>query len=100
MFRPLLRRGSPAARLMRQQPLSVRLLAIQLQQHAPVTTSKIFTPEDAVKDIQPGSTVLSSGFGLCGTPDTLIDAISRNPQIQKLTCVSNNAGSGELGLGE
>lgn len=99
MFRPLLQRAAPARRLLRPQPLSVRLLATQAQE-APITTSKIFSAEDAVKDIKPGSTVLSSGFGLCGTPDTLIDAISRNPNIQRLTCVSNNAGSGDKGLGE
>jgi len=62
--------------------------------------SKIFSAEDAVKDIKSGSIVLSSGFGLCGTPDTLIDAISNNQGIKDLTCVSNNAGVGDRGLGQ
>ena len=63
--------------------------------------SKVFNnASDAVKDIKSGSVVLSSGFGLCGTPDTLIKAISENKDIQNLTCVSNNAGVGEKGLGE
>ncbi|SNX84384.1 probable Succinyl-CoA:3-ketoacid-coenzyme A transferase, mitochondrial precursor [Melanopsichium pennsylvanicum] len=65
------------------------------------TGGKIYsTPDEAVKDIPSGSTVLSAGFGLCGTPVTLIEAISRNPQIKDLTVVSNNAGTGELGLGK
>lgn len=97
MFRPLLRRA-PAARLVRPQPLSVRLLATAAP--ADALPSKVTTPAEAVKDIKSGSTVLSSGFGLCGTPDTLIKAISENPSIKNLTCVSNNAGSGERGLGK
>lgn len=62
--------------------------------------SKIVSAAEAVKGIKSGDTVLSSGFGLCGTPDTLIKAISENKEIQNLTCVSNNAGSGDRGLGK
>ena len=40
------------------------------------------------------------GFGLCGTPDTLIEALSRRKDVGKLTAVSNNVGSGEKGLGK
>lgn len=40
-----------------------------------------------------------TGFGLCGTADTLIRALSRRPEVKDLTCVSNNAGVGEYGLG-
>lgn len=80
------------------QPLSVRLLSTTPLRAA---HSKIFASADeAVKDIKSGSIVLSGGFGLCGTPDTLIDAISKNPSIKDLTCVSNNAGVGQRGLGE
>lgn len=43
----------------------------------------------------------STGFGLCGVPQTLINAIRANEQIQDLTVVSNNAGnSGSGGLCE
>jgi 3-oxoacid CoA-transferase len=52
-----------------------------------------------VADIRPGSTVLSGGFGLCGTPDSLIAAVASKPEIDNLTLVSNNAGVGEHGLG-
>lgn len=39
------------------------------------------------------------GFGLCGTPDTLINALSQRKDVGNLTAVSNNVGSGEKGLG-
>jgi hypothetical protein len=44
--------------------------------------------------------VLSAGFGLCGTAETIIGAIARRPDIKDLTGVSNNAGDGVYGLGE
>lgn len=66
-----------------------------------LTSSKVYpSADEAVKDIKSGSTILSAGFGLCGTPETLIGAISRQPQIKNLTVVSNNAGTGEAGLGK
>ncbi|EJU05345.1 3-oxoacid CoA-transferase [Dacryopinax primogenitus] len=55
--------------------------------------------DDAVKDVRSGEVLLSGGFGLCGTPDTLIEALSRRPQVRDLTAVSNNAGVGKRGLG-
>ncbi|KAE8216636.1 hypothetical protein CF327_g289 [Tilletia walkeri] len=67
---------------------------------APKVSKVVASADEAVKDIKSGSIVLSSGFGLCGTPDTLIGAIARNPSINNLTCVSNNAGSGDKGLGK
>ncbi|KDN44915.1 3-oxoacid CoA-transferase [Tilletiaria anomala UBC 951] len=80
------------------QPLSFRLLSTSVPR---LKVSKVWdSADEAVKDIKAGSVVLSSGFGLCGTPDTLIAAISRNRDIQNLTCVSNNAGVGERGLGK
>jgi 3-oxoacid CoA-transferase len=54
-----------------------------------------------VADIESGSTILSSGFGLCGVADTLITAIARRgaENIHSLTAVSNNAGApGKGGL--
>jgi len=53
--------------------------------------------DDAVKDLQDGSTVLSAGFGLCGVAQTLIEAIGRQG-AKDLTAVSNNAGLGNGGL--
>ena len=58
--------------------------------------SKVFNSVDeAVADIKSGSTVLSAGFGLCGTPDTLIAAMHRRgaESLHSLVVVSNNAGT-------
>lgn len=58
--------------------------------------SKFFSSvDDAVADIKSGSTVLSAGFGLCGTAETLIKALERrgSESLNNLTCVSNNAGT-------
>jgi 3-oxoacid CoA-transferase len=42
--------------------------------------------------------VLCGGFGLCGVPDTLINAVKARPDIKGLTAVSNNAGVVGSGL--
>lgn len=94
MLRSLRNPALKAARI--YTPLSVRLASTQ----APAVSKVYDSASEAVKDIKSGSIVLSSGFGLCGTPDTLIKAISENSNIQNLTCVSNNAGVGQKGLGE
>ncbi|CEL11431.1 Putative Succinyl-CoA:3-ketoacid-coenzyme A transferase [Aspergillus calidoustus] len=64
--------------------------------------SKLYKDADeAVADLKSGSTILSSGFGLCGVADTLISAIGRRgpDSIHSLTAVSNNAGApGKGGL--
>jgi len=56
--------------------------------------------DEAIKDVKSGDTLLSGGFGLCGTPDTLIGALAKRKDVTKLTAVSNNAGAGESGLGK
>jgi len=62
--------------------------------------SKVWeSADEAVKDIKSGSTIVCGGFGLCGTPDTLIQALSRRPEVTNITAISNNAGVGKLGLG-
>jgi len=45
-----------------------------------------------------GMSIAAGGFGLCGIPETLIEAI-REAGTRKLTCVSNNAGVDDFGLG-
>ncbi|KAJ4392435.1 hypothetical protein N0V85_007057 [Neurospora sp. IMI 360204] len=58
--------------------------------------SKLYAnADDAVADIKSGSVILSSGFGLCGVAETLIEAIrQRGPEsLHSLTAVSNNAGA-------
>jgi acyl CoA:acetate/3-ketoacid CoA transferase alpha subunit len=60
---------------------------------------EIFTnAEDAVKDITDNSKLLVGGFGLCGIPENLISALSKTT-AKELTCVSNNAGVDNFGLG-
>ncbi|WP_440977252.1 CoA transferase subunit A [Pseudoxanthomonas winnipegensis] len=46
-----------------------------------------------------GMTVAAGGFGLCGIPERLIDAL-RDTGVRGLTCVSNNAGIDGQGLGK
>lgn len=62
--------------------------------------SKVYaSANDAVADMKPNSTLLSGGFGLCGVPDTLIEAILENKSVADMTAVSNNAGVDGGGLG-
>ncbi|RPB25537.1 succinyl-CoA:3-ketoacid-coenzyme A transferase 1 [Terfezia boudieri ATCC MYA-4762] len=55
---------------------------------------------EAIKDLKSNTTLLAGGFGLCGVPDTLINALEANPSITGLTAVSNNAGVDGQGLGK
>ncbi|RYG00698.1 MAG: CoA transferase subunit A [Chitinophagaceae bacterium] len=54
--------------------------------------------EAAVADITEGSTVMLGGFGLCGIPENCINALVRLG-VKNLTCISNNAGVDDFGLG-
>src|SRR5437867_11934698 len=54
--------------------------------------------DQAVRDIQNGATLVVGGFGLCGIPENLINALVKR-RVQNLTCVSNNAGVDDWGLG-
>jgi 3-oxoacid CoA-transferase subunit A len=54
--------------------------------------------DQAVADIQDGATVMIGGFGLCGNPENLIQALSRR-KIRDLTIISNNAGIDGKGIG-
>jgi 3-oxoacid CoA-transferase subunit A len=46
-----------------------------------------------------GMTIMSGGFGLCGIPAVLIDAI-RDSGVKNLTIISNNCGIDDVGLGK
>src|SRR5262245_36885837 len=48
--------------------------------------------------LRDGMTVMVGGFGLCGIPEQLIIAL-RDSGVKQLTCVSNNAGVDDWGLG-
>jgi len=54
--------------------------------------------EEAVQDIQDGMTIMLGGFGLCGIPEKCIQALV-NKGVKNLTCISNNAGVDDFGIG-
>jgi 3-oxoacid CoA-transferase subunit A len=58
--------------------------------------------KDAVEALQgllfDGMTLMAGGFGLCGIPENLIDAI-RDSGVKDLTFISNNCGVDDFGLG-
>jgi len=53
---------------------------------------------EACEDIQSGMTLMLGGFGLCGIPENCIKALVEKG-IDNLTCISNNAGVDDFGLG-
>lgn len=53
---------------------------------------------DAIADIKDGSTIMLGGFGLCGIPENCITALVKKG-VKQLTCISNNAGVDDFGLG-
>lgn len=61
---------------------------------------KVFPDADsALKGILfDGMTIVAGGFGLCGIPESLIDALLRS-RTQRITAISNNAGTDGYGLG-
>lgn len=52
----------------------------------------------AIKDIHSGAVLMLGGFGLCGIPENCIQALLRSG-INNLTCISNNAGVDDFGIG-
>jgi 3-oxoacid CoA-transferase subunit A len=61
--------------------------------------NKVFaSADDAVFDINDGSVLMLGGFGLCGIPENCIAALVRK-NMKDLTCISNNAGVDNFGIG-
>lgn len=54
--------------------------------------------EEALKDVKDGMTLMVGGFGLCGIPENCIAELVRKG-TKNLTCISNNAGVDDFGLG-
>ena len=54
--------------------------------------------QEAIADIADGSTIMLGGFGLNGIPENCIDALVKSG-VKNLTCISNNAGVDDFGLG-
>lgn len=53
---------------------------------------------EAIADIQDGATLMLGGFGLCGIPENCIAALVQK-NVKGLTCISNNAGVDDFGIG-
>jgi 3-oxoacid CoA-transferase subunit A len=54
--------------------------------------------DEAVNKIQEGAILMLGGFGLCGIPENCIAALVRKG-TKELTCISNNAGVDDFGIG-
>jgi len=54
--------------------------------------------QEAVKDIPDGAVLALGGFGLCGIPENCIAALVELG-VKNLTCISNNAGVDDFGIG-
>ena len=58
----------------------------------------IANADEAIKDIKDGAVIMLGGFGLCGIPENAINALVKKG-VKNLTCISNNAGVDDFGLG-
>lgn len=54
--------------------------------------------DEAIQKIENGMTLLLGGFGLCGIPENCIQALVKKG-VKNLTCISNNAGVDDFGIG-
>jgi len=61
--------------------------------------NKVFNnAQEAIHDICSGQTLMLGGFGLCGIPENSIAALVESG-VNGLTCISNNAGVDDFGIG-
>lgn len=61
--------------------------------------NKVFkNAHEALHDVQDGAVLMLGGFGLCGIPENCINALVEK-NVKGLTCISNNAGVDDFGLG-
>lgn len=59
---------------------------------------KVSNVQEALEGIQDNMTLMLGGFGLCGIPENAIAELVQK-QTKNLTCISNNAGVDDFGLG-
>lgn len=59
---------------------------------------KVANCKEALKGVKSGMTLMLGGFGLCGIPENAIAELV-SLEINDLTCISNNAGVDDFGLG-
>lgn len=61
-------------------------------------TKTVKDVKEATEGIEDGMSLMLGGFGLCGIPENAIsELVERN--VQNITCISNNAGVDDFGLG-
>jgi len=59
---------------------------------------KVSSVQEALQGIEDNMTIMLGGFGLCGIPENAIAELVQK-QTKNLTCISNNAGVDDFGLG-
>ena len=59
---------------------------------------KVHNAKEAIKGVASNMTFMLGGFGLCGIPENIILELV-NSKVRGLTCISNNAGIDDFGLG-
>ena len=59
---------------------------------------KVNNVQEALQGIEDGMTIMLGGFGLCGIPENSIAELVKK-ETKNLTCISNNAGVDDFGLG-
>ena len=59
---------------------------------------KVNSVQEALQGIESGMTIMLGGFGLCGIPENSIAQLVQM-EVNNLTCISNNAGVDDFGLG-
>jgi 3-oxoacid CoA-transferase subunit A len=59
---------------------------------------KVNSVQEALQGVEDSMTIMLGGFGLCGIPENSIAQLVKK-QIKNLTCISNNAGVDDFGLG-
>jgi len=58
----------------------------------------VIDADEAIHDIRDGQVLMLGGFGLCGIPENCIAALVKKG-VKHLTCISNNAGIDDFGIG-
>ena len=61
-------------------------------------TKKVNNAQEALEGVESGMTLMLGGFGLCGIPENAILELVRRG-VNNVTCISNNAGVDDFGLG-
>ena len=58
----------------------------------------VLNADEAISNIKDGDVLMLGGFGLCGIPENCIAALVKKG-VRDLTCISNNAGVDDFGIG-